>query len=140
MALKDADLDVAISDSGSTKDASWGAVQKMEAVDMDMGKNVSRLLYHWTQIIYSGSRSSAAFVDEESSSLKDRAVGSRHATIAPAMQSTQLTLFCHLVPLSTSYGIKRSTRRSLGHSGEPPFPVSHVRVRAVPDMGTIPPA
>lgn len=43
MALKDADLDVAISDSGSTKDASWGAVQKIEAVDMDMGKNVSRL-------------------------------------------------------------------------------------------------
>jgi hypothetical protein len=46
MALKDADLDVAISDTGSTKDVSWDAVQKIEAVDMDMGeqtKNTAEL-------------------------------------------------------------------------------------------------
>jgi hypothetical protein len=41
MVLKDADLDVAISDTDSAKDASWKAVQKIEAVDMDMGKEAS---------------------------------------------------------------------------------------------------
>jgi hypothetical protein len=45
IALKDADLDVAISDTDSAKDASRKAVQKIEAMDMDMGMQATNFAH-----------------------------------------------------------------------------------------------